>query len=311
MEIQIKGWIKIQEKKIKKNFEGRVINKIQGFYYVEKNENIIEAKLRGILKKSNNKYNCVVGDLVNLSEDNSIIEIAKRKNLLIRPIVSNIDYMAIQFAAKDPVIDYERINLLILNSFFHRVAPIIIINKIDYLNNDEIEFIKKKLLYLKDIDVPLFLVSTVNNIGIEELESYLKGKITVIGGPSGVGKSSLINILQNEQVLKTGEISERLKRGKHTTRDSNMMKLKVGGYIIDTPGFSSIDIPNIQNKDELIALFPEFDKFKNCKFLNCSHTHEPNCGVKEAVENTKISTDRYKFYLKVFNMLNERWNKYE
>lgn len=292
--------------------KGRVINKIQGFYYVEIENNIvIEAKLRGILKKVNNKFNCVVGDLVTLSEDNSIIEITKRKNLLIRPIVSNVDYMAIQFAAKNPNIDFERIHLLILNALFHKVLPLVIINKIDYLSITEINLIKNKLAYLKALDIPLFLISTKDNIGLENLEEFIKDKITVIGGPSGVGKSSLINILQNEYILKTGEISERLKKGKHTTRDSNMIKLKQGGYIIDTPGFSSIDIPDIKNKEELISLFPEFQNFNNCKFLNCSHTHEPNCAVKEAVENLKISIERYEFYKKVLSLLNERWNKYE
>lgn len=267
--------------------------------------------MRGILKKTNNKFNCVVGDLVELSEDNSIDKIYKRKNLLIRPVVSNIDYMAIQFAAKDPSIDYEKINLLILNALYQKVQPIIIINKVDLLEKFEIKFIQNKLSYLKEINIPLFMLSTFDMSGIKELESYLKGKITVIGGPSGVGKSSLINILQNEQVLKTGEISEKLKRGKHTTRDSNMMKLKIGGFIIDTPGFSSIDVPDIKNREELISLFPEFLNLGTCKFLNCSHTHEPNCAVKAAVESEKLSKDRYKFYEKVLSLLVERWNKYE
>lgn len=278
---------------------------------METENTVVEAKLRGILKKSNNKFNCVVGDLVDLSEDNAIDKVYERKNILIRPIVANVDYIAIQFAAKDPVLDYERINLLILNAFFQNVKPLIIINKIDYLSDDELDYIKNKLSFLEKIDIPLFFISTKDNFGIKGLENFIKNKITVIGGPSGVGKSSLINILQNEQILKTGEISERLKRGRHTTRDSNMMKLKVGGYIIDTPGFSSIDIPNIKNIAELVSLFPEFKNFNNCKFLNCSHTHEPNCSVKNAVEKKEISTDRYNFYQKILSSLNERWNKYE
>lgn len=226
-------------------------------------------------------------------------------------MVANVDYMAIQFAAKDPVLDYERINLLLLNAFFQKVNPIIIINKTDFLNSDELSEIKNNLLFLNKIDIPLFLISTKDKKGIKELENFIKNKITVIGGPSGVGKSSLINILQNEQILKTGEISERLKRGKHTTRDSNMMRLKVGGYIIDTPGFSSIDIPDIKDLQGLISLFPEFTNLLTCKFLNCSHTHEPNCIVKNLVEKNEISINRYNFYKKVLNSLNERWNKYE
>ncbi|MDO4690237.1 MAG: ribosome small subunit-dependent GTPase A [Fusobacterium sp.] len=292
--------------------QARVINKVQGFYYVETISNeVLEVKLRGILKKSNNKFNCVVGDLVELSEDKSIVKIYERKNILTRPIVANVDYMAIQFAAKEPILDYERINLLLLNVFFQKVSPLIIINKTDYLNEEELNLIKHKLFFLERINVPLFFISSKEKKGIEELENFIKSKITVIGGPSGVGKSSLINILQDSHILKTGEISERLKRGKHTTRDSNMMKLRAGGYIIDTPGFSSIDIPDINDIEELISLFPEFKNLPSCKFLNCSHTHEPDCNVKNYVENKNISIDRYNFYKRVLNSLNERWNRYD
>ena len=157
----------------------------------------------------------------------------------------------------------------------------------------------------------MFLISCHQNIGLEEVENFLKNKITVIGGPSGVGKSSFINFLQSERILKTGEISERLQRGKHTTRDSNMIKMKAGGYIIDTPGFSSIEVPNIENREELISLFPEFSNIESCKFLNCSHTHEPGCNVKKEVEENKISKDRYDFYKKTLEILSERWNRYD
>ena len=165
--------------------------------------------------------------------------------MLIRPIVANVDYLAIQFAAKHPNIDFERINLLLLTAFYYKVKPIVIVNKIDYLTEEELNELKEKLSFLEKISVPMFLISCQENKGLEEVENFLKNKTTVIGGPSGVGKSSFINFLQSERVLKTGEISERLQRGKHTTRDSNMIKMKAGGYIIDTPGFSSIEVPNI------------------------------------------------------------------
>ena len=294
-----------------KKIQGVVINKIQGFYYVESNNKVFECKLRGILKKTNNKYNCVVGDRVKISEDNTIVEIFKRDNMLIRPIVANVDYLAIQFAAKHPNIDFERINLLLLTAFYYKVKPIVIVNKIDYLTEEELCELKEKLSFLEKISVPMFLISCHQNIGLEKVENFLKDKITVIGGPSGVGKSSFINFLQSEKTLKTGEISEKLQRGKHTTRDSNMIKMKVGGYIIDTPGFSSIEVPNIENRQELISLFPEFSSIESCKFLNCSHTHEPGCNVKKEVEENKISKERYDFYKKTLEILSERWNRYD
>ena len=294
-----------------KKIQGVVINKIQGFYYIESNNKVFECKLRGILKKTNNKYNCVVGDRVEISEDNTIIKIFKRDNMLIRPIVANVDYLAIQFAAKHPNIDFERINLLLLTAFYYKVKPIVIVNKIDYLTEEELCELKEKLSFLEKISVPMFLISCHQNIGLEKVENFLKDKITVIGGPSGVGKSSFINFLQSEKTLKTGEISEKLQRGKHTTRDSNMIKMKVGGYIIDTPGFSSIEVPNIENREELISLFPEFSSIESCKFLNCSHTHEPGCNVKKEVEENKISKDRYDFYKKTLEILSERWNRYD
>lgn len=294
-----------------KKIQGVVINKIQGFYYVESNNKVFECKLRGILKKTNNKYNCVVGDRVEISEDNTIVEIFKRDNMLIRPIVANVDYLAIQFAAKHPNIDFERINLLLLTAFYYKVKPIVIVNKIDYLTKEELCELKEKLSFLEKISVPMFLISCHQNIGLEKVEDFLKDKITVIGGPSGVGKSSFINFLQSEKTLKTGKISEKLQRGKHTTRDSNMIKMKVGGYIIDTPGFSSIEVPNIENREELISLFPEFSSIESCKFLNCSHTHEPGCNVKKEVEENKISKDRYDFYKKTLEILSERWNRYD
>lgn len=294
-----------------KKIQGVVINKIQGFYYVESNNKVFECKLRGILKKTNNKYNCVVGDRVEISEDNTIVEIFKRDNMLIRPIVANVDYLAIQFAAKHPNIDFERINLLLLTAFYYKVKPIVIVNKIDYLTKEELCELKEKLSFLEKISVPMFLISCHQNIGLEKVEDFLKDKITVIGGPSGVGKSSFINFLQSEKTLKTGKISEKLQRGKHTTRDSNMIKMKVGGYIIDTPGFSSIEVPNVENREELISLFPEFSSIESCKFLNCSHTHEPGCNVKKEVEENKISKDRYDFYKKTLEILSERWNRYD
>ena len=155
--------------------------------------------MRGILKRKESKDNCVVGDIVEISEDNYIINVEERKNLVERPLVANIDYLVRQFAGKDPDIDYERLNILLLRSFYYKIKPVIIINKIDLLSAEELEEVKKNLEFLNKLDIKYFLISQKENIGIEELKVFLKDKITAFGGPSGVGKSSIINLLQNEK----------------------------------------------------------------------------------------------------------------
>ncbi len=290
-----------------------MINKIQGFYYVKSEDgSVYECKLRGILKRKESKDNCVVGDIVEISEDNYIINVEERKNLVERPLVSNIDYLVIQFAGKDPEIDYERLNILLLRSFFYKIKPIVIVNKIDLLTDEEIEKLKKRLEFLEKLDIRYFLISQKENLGIDQLKAFLKDKITAFGGPSGVGKSSIINLLQNEKKLETGETSKRLKRGKHTTKDTNLLELIDGGYIIDTPGFSSVELPDIEDAQKLIELFPEFKNREDCKFNNCLHLNEPSCAIKKCVESGEIEKSRYDFYKKVYEKLKcERWNRYD
>ena len=293
--------------------KGRVINKIQGFYYVSDGTQEHECRLRGVLKRKDKKDNCIVGDYVEISEDNFIMNILERKNIINRPLVSNIDYLVIQFAAKDPEIELDRLNNLILNSIYHKISPIVVINKIDLLSEDERKELEDTLSYLKDVDIPLFFVSTFKNENVDKVKELITGKTTAFGGPSGVGKSSILNIIQNKKELMVGETSKRLKAGKHTTRDSNLIPLAEGGYVIDTPGFSSLELPPIENVEELVSLFKEFTFEEGyCKFLDCHHINEPGCVIKEKVQQGKISKIRYDFYKKVYEKLkNERWNRYE
>lgn len=231
-----------------------------------------------------------------------------------RPLVSNIDYLVIQFAGKNPEIDLDRLNTLLLNSTYYKINPIVIINKIDLLTDEEIMNLKEKLKFLTSINIPLFFVSTYKNIGINDVKSFIKDKIVAFGGPSGVGKSSILNLLQNEENLVVGETSKKLKAGKHTTRDSKLIPSNCGGYVIDTPGFSSIDLPPIKDFTELISLFKEFysESEEYCKFLDCHHINEPGCLIKEKVKDGIIFKERYNFYKKVYEKLkNERWNNYE
>ncbi|MEG2346209.1 MAG: ribosome small subunit-dependent GTPase A [Cetobacterium somerae] len=288
------------------------MNKIQGFYNIESEGKEYLCKLRGILKRSDKRENCTVGDYVVFDADGFITEVKPRKNLLRRPLVANIDYGVIQFAAKDPAIDYEKINILILNSLYNKISPVLIINKIDLLSQEELEEIKSNLKYLSKIDIPVFYISTYKNLGMDELKAFLKDKVTAFGGPSGVGKSSILNLLQDSKELKTGETSKRLRAGKHTTRDSKLLTLPSGGFVIDTPGFSSVDLPPTSDAQDLISLFPEFHQFGDgCKFNNCVHVNEPQCGIKSAVDSGKITKERYEFYKRCYDKSkNEIWNKY-
>ena len=293
-----------------KSIKGRVINKIQGYYYVDTGIEKLECKLRGTLKMSNKKDNCIVGDIVEV-EDGAIYKIHERENILYRPLVSNLSSIVITFSGKDPNFDMTRFNLMLLNANFYRIKPLVLINKIELFTEDELINFKKKLEFLKDLDIDVIYTSTKENINIDKLEAFLKDKLCALGGPSGVGKSSLINMLQKDIVLVTGETSKKISRGKHTTKGTTLLNLNVGGYIIDTPGFSSLELPPIKNQDDLLILFPEFTGY-TCKFNDCIHINEPNCGVKRAFEEGKISKVRYEFYVNTYNKLKlERWNKYD
>lgn len=292
------------------NIKGRVVNKIQGYYYVDYEGQEIECRLRGTLKKKNKKDNCIVGDIVEFDEG-VITKVYDRINLIKRPLVANIDYLVITFSAKDPNFDINRFNLLLLNAFHYEVKPIVVINKIELLGEDELETLKKQLDFLEKLEIKIIWMSTYKNINIEELENFLKDKLSALGGPSGVGKSSLINLLQDQITLEVGETSKKISRGRHTTKGTRLLSLKKGGYIIDTPGFSSLEIPPIESPEELMDLFPEFYEF-SCKFSNCIHVNEPSCGIKEAVNKNKISQIRYEFYKKIYELLKEeRWNNYD
>lgn len=292
------------------SIKGVVVNKIQGYYYVDVENVKYECKLKGKLKFSNKKDNCVVGDNVFI-ENGVISEIYPRENILYRPLVANLSKIVITFACKDPNFDINRFNLMLLNSFFYNVKPLVVINKIELLTDEELNIFKESLDFLKRLNIKVIYISTVKNIGIDLLEAELKNCISALGGPSGAGKSTIINLLQNDIVLETGETSKKTSRGRHTTKGTNLLNLNVGGYIIDTPGFSSLDIPPIESSSDLINLFEEFNDYK-CKFNNCMHINEPQCGVKNALEKNEISKVRYDFYCYVFNNLkNERWNKYD
>ncbi len=276
-----------------KKIKGYVIGKTQGFYEIKSKDKIYNLKLKGNLKKTNNKLNCVIGDYVEFDE--TINFISKRKNILIRPLVANVDDVAMVYSCMDPKFDINLLQKNLLWIDMQHVNRILILNKVELLTKDELE---KFIDNLKKIfnDLLIFPISLKENIGLTELKKFLENKHIVLSGNTGVGKSSLVNFLVNEPLVKVGEISRKTKKGKNTTI---ITKYFENGdiKIFDTPGYSSIEFPKFKEKKEVMEWFLEFSPYLGeCKFRDCIHINEPNCSVKNAVENGKINIIRYEFY---------------
>ena len=289
--------------------EGIIIKGIGGFYYIETTEGIYECKARGIFRKE--KITPLAGDRCRIQTmadfKGNIEEILPRKNSFIRPPVANIDTMIIVFAAASPAPVPELVDKLSVIALSSGVTPAIVINKTDLDKETAEELIRTYTPTGFDI----FSVSAKTGEGIFALQEYLKGKISVFAGCSGVGKSSLLNMVIPDAGLETGRISEKIGRGRHTTRDVTLIPTGFGGYIADTPGFSSLEIENI-TADELAEYFPEFESYKyDCRFRGCSHINEPDCCVKNAVSEGKIGTSRYESYKQLYSVLKEikQWKK--
>lgn len=282
---------------------GTIVKGIAGFYYVKIEDKIIECKARG--KFRNENITPVIGDTVQiLPEENqstgSIIEILPRKNILIRPPVANIDQAIIVFAAKNPDPNLQLLDRFLILVEEQKLDACICINKIDMDMNKK--YIDIKSIYEK-AGYKVILSSTLLEIGTEEIKSELIHKTTVFAGPSGVGKSSLLNKIDSSLKLKTGEISEKVKRGKHTTRHVELLNIKEGGFVLDTPGFSSLSLENI-SPIILQKYFREFTTYNDyCKFSECSHVHEPQCMIKQKVEEGIIDLGRYERYKLLYNEL--------
>lgn len=261
--------------------------------------NIYECKLRGSLKVKNNKMNCIIGDVVEFDENEKVItKIFERKNYLIRPLISNIDFIGILFAIKNPKFDFTNFQKMLLNANYQNIPCILILSKIDLVSENELNQFLENFEKIFKNTICVFPISIKENLGIQELKNYINKKSIVISGPSGSGKSTLINSLIGKKILTTNDISQKTKKGRHTTTESRFFMTNENSYIIDTPGFSTLDFPKLKNKKELELLFPEFLQFlQNCKFRDCIHTNEPFCAIKENVQNHKIHKKRYDFYL--------------
>ena len=281
---------------------------IAGFYYVNVVESgIYECKAKGIFRKD--KMKPLVGDDVEIEvldeneKTGNLVRIFPRKNQLIRPASANVDQAMVIFAVRQPDPNYSLLDRFLIAMEQQNIPTIICFNKQDLGTEDEVEKLKK--IY-SACGYQILTTSAHKEEGIAELKKLLEGKTTVVAGPSGVGKSSLTNLLQGEICMETGEISKKLKRGKHTTRHSQLITIGENTYMMDTPGFSSLFVEGIE-KEQLRLYFPEIEECEGmCRFQGCVHINEPDCAVKEAVKEGKISTIRYESYKNIYDELKDK-----
>ena len=288
--------------------QGKIVKGIAGFYYVHVAESgIYECKAKGAFR--NQKVKPLVGDNVRLEvldeeqKKGNIEEILPRKNELIRPAVANIDQALVIFAAAKPKPNFNLLDRFLILMQYQKVPAVVCFNKQDMVDAEELQLLKNTY---ESAGYQVIFTSAAKEEGIQAVRDLLKGKTTTVAGPSGVGKSSLINLLSPEAEMETGDISRKIERGKHTTRHSELFALDENTFICDTPGFSSIYLPEME-KEEMGIYFPEIAEYEPfCRFQGCAHIHEPGCGVKEALEEKKISPIRYDNYKLLYEELKDK-----
>ena len=287
--------------------QGRIVKGIAGFYYVYiEHEGLFECHAKGIMRFDKQKP--LVGDIVRIELLNekeqigNLVELLPRRNTLIRPEVANIDQALVVFALTKPTSNFVMLDKMLLQYRIQNIPILLCFNKEDLVTEEET---KAACAMYENSGCKVLVTSAAEGEGIEELKSELSKKTTSVAGPSGVGKSSLINCLQKGIVVETGGISKKADRGKHTTRHSEIIRICEETYIMDTPGFSSFDVFNIES-GELEGYFEEFQAFRQCRFQPCSHTHEPGCCVKAAVEAGRINKNRYENYVQIYEEMKEK-----
>ncbi len=300
--------------------KGLVIKSTGSWYLVkDTNGNKYECRIRGKLRldgiKSTNPI--IVGDNVEFEIEDIekniglIKNLCERKNYIIRKatnlskrthiIAANVDHAYLIVTIALPETSTEFIDRFLVSAEAYRIPVSLIFNKIDIFLKEHLEYMHKLVEIYEKIGYKCFEVSALNNINIDILRNKMKGKVNVVAGHSGVGKSTLINIIAPNAKLKVGELSEYHLKGKHTTTFAEMIEFNSGGYIIDTPGIKGFGVIDME-KEELYHFFPEIFKIsKKCFYYNCTHIHEPNCAVLKAVENGNISISRYNSYLNLFH----------
>ncbi|MRX73356.1 ribosome small subunit-dependent GTPase A [Bacillus lacus] len=292
--------------------EGKIVKALSGFYYVLDGNRKVQCRGRGIFRK--NKITPLVGDEVVYQAENDlegyILEVKDRKNELIRPPISNVDQAILVFSALEPEFSPVLLDRFLVLIEANEIEPIICISKMDLLEDKGGKSrLESYIRDYRDIGYHVVLTSALEEESLQPLLPFFQERISVFAGQSGVGKSSLLNALKPELELKTNDISNHLGRGKHTTRHVEL--IHVGdGLVADTPGFSSLDFTDIE-VEELSYCFPEMrKKSADCKFRACTHTAEPKCAVKAAVETGGITEHRYKNYLSFLEEIKDRKPRY-
>ncbi|MDW8801079.1 ribosome small subunit-dependent GTPase A [Clostridium sp. A1-XYC3] len=286
--------------------QGTIVKGIAGFYYIKTDEGVVECKARGKFRLD--ELTPMVGDKVEITVKNGkgvIDKIHSRINELIRPAVANVTQALVVFALKNPDVNLDLLNKFLINCEFNNLKAVVCFNKLDLVSYEEkseiIEMVNKS-------GYEILLLKAKEGYGIDKIREKLRDNVTVLCGPSGAGKSTILNSIAGRELMETGEISEKLKRGKHTTRHSELIDIG-DGFVVDTPGFSSFDIDFI-SKEDLQHCFPEFEDYINkCKFRGCLHYKEPNCAVKQGVEEGNINNNRYEFYIKTLEEIIANKNK--
>ncbi|MDD3401907.1 MAG: ribosome small subunit-dependent GTPase A [Hespellia sp.] len=288
--------------------QGKIVKGIAGFYYVHVAESgIYECKAKGVFRKE--KIKPLVGDNVEIDildeteKLGNIVQILDRKNELVRPAVANIDQALVVFAVTEPKPHFNLLDRFLVMMESKEIPVVLCFNKVDIASKPEIQQLKD--IY-QECGYPVIFTSALEDDNIEEVKAILQGQTTAIAGPSGVGKSSIINLLQEDIQMETGSISQKIARGKHTTRHSELITIDDRSYIMDTPGFSSLYVNEFE-KEELKYYFREFADYEgHCRFQGCDHVHEPGCAVKKALEEGRISEVRYKDYLEMYQELQNK-----
>lgn len=277
---------------------GVVKKAYNSYYYVQSDRETVECKLRGRFKKG--RFSLTVGDRVEyepLGGGKGVIErILPRRSFLSRPAVANVDQVVVTFAAARPDFNAALLDRFLVLAEWDDLPAFICMNKADLA---EEEAIRKVLEGYAEIGYPYLLVSADKRRGMEALRARLADRVSVLAGPSGVGKSTLLNAIEPSLSLATGALSDKIQRGKHTTRAASLLPLTGGGFVVDTPGFSFTEFAGMEAR-VLPHCFPEFTRVSGrCRFDTCLHSHEPDCVIKQAVAEGQVSAERYRSYLQI------------